>query len=112
MIKNLKKLRAENGVSQRQLGECIGVSQQSINKYENYEIEPDIRTLIQMADYFETSVDYLVGHSDIRRAIEHTTHSELNDEESSFMGNYRKLSKSERESLRLVVENYMNLRKK
>lgn len=59
MIRNLKKLRTEKGVSQRQLGEAIGVSQQSINKYENYEIEPDIRTLIMMAQYFDTSVDYL-----------------------------------------------------
>lgn len=112
MIKNLKKLRAEIGVSQRQLGECIGVSQQSINKYENYEIEPDIRTLIQMADYFETSVDYLVGHSDIRRVIEHTTPFELNDEEVAFMDNYRKLSREERDSLNFVATNYMNLRKK
>ena len=59
MIRNLKKLRTEKGVSQRQLCEAIGVSQQSINKYENYEIEPDIRTLIMMAQYFDTSVDYL-----------------------------------------------------
>lgn len=59
MIRNLKKLRTEKGVSQRQLGEAIGVSQQSINKYENYEIETDIRTLIMMAQYFDTSVDYL-----------------------------------------------------
>ncbi|MBR6473989.1 MAG: helix-turn-helix transcriptional regulator, partial [Lachnospiraceae bacterium] len=36
MIKNLKSLRKEKGISQKSLGEVIGVSQQSINKYENY----------------------------------------------------------------------------
>ena len=70
MLENLKKLREEAGVSQKNLAEVIGVSQQSINKYENHNIEPDIGTLIRIADYFSTSVDYLIGHTDIRRKIE------------------------------------------
>lgn len=98
------------GISQRQLGERIGVSQQSINKYENYEIEPDIRTLIQMADVFQTSLDYLVGHTEIRHIIESTCTFDLNAEEAAFIENYRKLSKSERESLHMVAENYLKPR--
>ena len=66
MLINLKKLRQETGVSQKQLADNIGVSQQSINKYENHNIEPDIETLIRIADFFDTSVDYLVGHNNIR----------------------------------------------
>lgn len=61
MVKNLKELRVQAGISQQQLADVIGVSQQSINKYENHNIEPDIRTLVALADYFETSVDYLIG---------------------------------------------------
>ena len=45
MLVNLKKLREEIGVSQRALADAVGVSQQSINKYENHKIEPDIETL-------------------------------------------------------------------
>ena len=112
MIKNLKKLRNEMGISQRQLGEQIGVSQQSINKYDNHEIEPDIQTLIQMADYFETSVDYLVGHTENRHIIENTSFFDLNSEEATFMDNYRKLSKPEREMLLLLAATYLNPRKK
>ena len=112
MIKNLKKLRTETGISQRQLGEKIGVSQQSINKYENHEIEPDIHTLIQMADFFQTSMDYLVGHTNVRHIIEDRSTFDLNAEEASFIDNYRKLSKAERDSLLLVTENYIALKKK
>ena len=61
MLENLKKLREGARVSQRILAENIGVSQQSINKYENHNIEPDIFTLCALADYFDTSIDYLVG---------------------------------------------------
>lgn len=111
MIKNLKKLRTEKGVSQRALGEAIGVSQQSINKYENYEIEPDIRTLILIARYFDTSVDYLIGNSDVRRIAEETTSFDLNAEESTMIEQFRQLNPDEKYSLQMVAGNYIRLRK-
>ncbi len=42
MVKNLKRLRSKAGISQRELAEIVMVSQQSINKYENHNVEPDI----------------------------------------------------------------------
>lgn len=63
-MKNLKALRESKHISQQKLGELIGVSQQAIHKYENDLAEPDIRTLISLSDYFETSIDYLVGNSE------------------------------------------------
>ena len=106
MLENLKKLREEAGISQKQLAECIGVSQQSINKYENHNIEPDIETMIRIADYFNTSVDYLIGHTTIRRKIENVTAYELNAEESRIADNYRKLSKKQRFCVTTVIDSY------
>lgn len=62
MLCYLKQLRERVHVTQQQLAAAVGVSQQSINKYENHDIEPDIETLIAIADFFHTSMDYLVGH--------------------------------------------------
>lgn len=62
MVERLKELRTEFNISQQQLADVIGVSQQSINKYENHNVEPDIETLKAMADYFNVSIDYLVGY--------------------------------------------------
>ena len=106
MLENLKKLREEAKVSQKLLAEAIGVSQQSINKYENHNIEPDIGTLIRIADYFNTSVDYLVGHTDIRRKIEAVHSYELNIRESTMLDGYRKLTDKQRQSIDLVMELY------
>ena len=92
MIQNLKKLRLEKGISQKALGEHIGVSQQSINKYENYAIEPDIKTLILIAQFFQTSVDYLVGNTNIKRIIEATSTFELNEDEAQLLEGYRRLN--------------------
>ncbi len=108
MLKNLKKLRENAGISQKQLADSIGVSQQSINKYENHKIEPDIDTLIKIADYFETSVDYLIGHSTIRRKIERTEEYELNAEESRLVEKYRKLSAKQRNSILSVIGCYLD----
>ncbi len=69
MIKNLKKLRNQYGVSQQQLANAVGVSQQSINKYENHKSEPDIDTLKAIAGFFNTSIDYLVGFDESKTEL-------------------------------------------
>ncbi len=63
MVKNLKLLRQDSGVSQQQLATALGISQQSVNKYENHGVEPDISILIGMANFFNTTVDHLVGNA-------------------------------------------------
>ena len=65
MLENLKLLRSTAGISQKTLADSIGVSQQSINKYENHNIEPDIATLSSIADYFHVSIDFLVGANEL-----------------------------------------------
>lgn len=106
MLKNLKKLREDARISQKQLAEIIGVSQQSINKYENHSIEPDIRTLICIADYFSTSVDYLIGHTDIRRKIEPVHSFDLNETECNLVNQYRNLNSQQQSILLMVAGSY------
>lgn len=106
MLKNLKLLREETGITQKQLAEAIGVSQQSINKYENHNIEPDITTLIHIADFFDTSVDYLIGYSSIRRKQETVTPYDLNAEECKLVDGYRRLNRKQRECIRTVISSY------
>jgi transcriptional regulator with XRE-family HTH domain len=107
MVKNLKKLRNKKGISQQQLADSIGVSQQSINKYENHKIEPDISTLISIANYFSTSIDYLVGHTSINRIIENVKAHDLNADESKLISGYRELNKQEKASIQLIIDNYL-----
>lgn len=106
MIKNLKKLRTERGISQQQLADIIGVSQQSVNKYENHNSEPEISVLINMAKYFNTSVDYLIGHSECKHIIENLQPCDLNKDELVLIEQYRLLSDRERKSISYIIENY------
>lgn len=108
VIKNLKLLRDEKGISQEKLGEIIGVSQQSIYKYETSDVEPDISTLIEMADYFSVSVDYLIGNTIIRNKIETVDKYDLNSAESKIIDNFRKLSKAHQKSVNTIISELTN----
>ncbi len=59
----LAELRKEKGLTQRQLAEAFGVSAGNICDYEKGRIEPNINKLVDFADYFEVTLDYLVGRS-------------------------------------------------
>lgn len=58
----LRELREYRGLSQVQVSEKLGVSRQSYNFYENGKRDPNTEILKNMADFFEVSLDCLVGH--------------------------------------------------
>lgn len=102
-MKNLKTLRESRHLSQQALGNVIGITQQAIHKYENHIAEPDIQTLIALADYFETSVDYLIGNAESPLKYEARTLLELNSTEEIHIREYRQLPPS----VRLIIDAYM-----
>ena len=63
-IFRLKELREKRHMSQVFLGMELGMSQNTISRYETGEREADYETLIKFADYFDVSLDYLLGRSD------------------------------------------------
>ena len=57
----LQKLRERKSVSRKALGECCGLSKNMIGKYERGEREPSMKVLVALSDYFDVSVDYILG---------------------------------------------------
>lgn len=58
---NLKKLRSEKGLSQKELADALNVSPQAVSRWENDEVEPDISTLNKLSEIFNVSVDELIN---------------------------------------------------
>lgn len=65
---NLSKIRKEKGYSQREIAEVLKTTQQQINKYENGQQEMNVSRFIELADFYNISMDELAG-----REMEHGT---------------------------------------
>lgn len=61
----LKDLRIRKGLSQRELGKRLGITNSAISMYERGEREPDYETLEAIADLFNVDIAYLLGKEDI-----------------------------------------------
>lgn len=62
--KRLKELRIGSGLSQSAFGDVVGVAQQSVYQWEKDKNDPDLATLLRIADYFNVSADYLLGRTE------------------------------------------------
>lgn len=66
---NLKKLRKEKGLTQIAMQMQTGIEQALISKYENGERIPPTETLILLADFFDTNIDYLLDRTDNQNKV-------------------------------------------
>lgn len=60
----LKDLRLERNISQQELGRIVNMSKMAISHWESGHSEPSIAQLIVLSNFFEVSVDYLIGKTD------------------------------------------------
>lgn len=70
MESNVKMLRKRQGLSQKELGEKIGVSQQVISRIENGQEEIPIDVLLRLAMYFKVTTDRVLDHQKPEERIE------------------------------------------
>lgn len=66
--KVLRSLRIESDLTQRELGNILGVSESTVGMYERGQREPAFEILETIADYFNVDMDFLTGRSNIKRA--------------------------------------------
>lgn len=103
MIANLKILRKKARYSQQALAEALGVTQQSINQYENHAIEPDISLLCDMANFFHVSIDFLVGREVVDDDQSHIISTHLSQQEHLLLQKYRALNPPEQQCVDTVI---------
>ena len=74
---NLRLLRKLRNITQTVLADAINTTRSSISNYENGTRQPDGETIELIADFFDVSVDYLLGRSSIRMSVR--TEEELSE---------------------------------
>ena len=62
-MNRIKSLREDRDLRQSDLARETGIDQRTISNYETGKTAPDMYALIRLADFFEVSIDYLVGRT-------------------------------------------------
>lgn len=106
-MERVKYLRKQHHLTQQQLADILHVSQQSIHKYEHGITTPDLDTLRTMANYFNTSVDYILGVTDIPHKIEPVTDTMLNHAELELLETYRNVNSSQKELIQELIYEFL-----
>ncbi|WP_274649088.1 helix-turn-helix domain-containing protein [Paenibacillus humicola] len=88
--KRLRELRKLRGMTQEQLASYLKTAKSTISQYENNINEPDLRTLIRIADLFEVTIDGLVGREPVYPASKDRSGAglfkeELTENESNYL---------------------------
>ena len=66
VFKNIKSLREDNDLKQREIAFFLGVSQNTYSQYETGVIAFTDQVLIRLADFYGVSVDYLMDRTDVK----------------------------------------------
>lgn len=106
----LKQLRENKGLTQAELAKLVDISASSIGMYEQGRREPSQEVLLQFADFFNVSVDYILGRDKSSTKASHSPKDQrdlnefLNNTEIMFDGELHQLDDEDREKLRHALE--------
>lgn len=67
-MENLKKLRKIHEATQQTVADHLGITRSAYSNIENDNRDPDTKTLLKLADYYNVSVDYLLGRENKKEA--------------------------------------------
>lgn len=110
----LKQLRKENGLTQTELAKKLNIGQTTIAAYENGTHDPQIFSLIAYANFFNCSVDYLLGREEDFVSTPVVANEPLTKSEKQLLGIYRSLTEELRtlliEQAKVIKNSELNSR--
>ena len=95
-LDNLKKLREEKNITQVKLSTDLEVSQELISRYELGSSFPQPQMLIKLANYFNCSIDYLLGVTDVRTPVKYLSLSSETIKNAEIINKYNSLSDTDK----------------
>ena len=90
-MNNIKKLRLKRKITQVDLATQIEVKQETISAYESGKAQPSCEALVKIADYLNTSTDYLLGR------IEDDNIKSMNPKTYKMLNNFLMLKEKEKD---------------
>jgi transcriptional regulator with XRE-family HTH domain len=109
----IRKLRAKKGLSQKAFAELVDMRVATLSRYENDKRLYQWENLIKIADALDTSIDYLLGRTNISTPIRRLTYdADMPGNEMSFMEAYSKLDSNDQNLMMERLMTIYDIRKK
>ena len=65
-FENIRSLRIDNGLTQKQVAQMLGISQNTYSQYEVGILNYPVDAIVKLADYYGVSTDYLLGRTTVK----------------------------------------------
>ena len=65
-FENIRSLRIDNGLTQKQVAQILGISQNTYSQYEVGILNYPVDAIVKLADYYGVSTDYLLGRTTVK----------------------------------------------
>ncbi len=112
-MKRLKELREQKNLTQAQLSKFLNISASTIGMYEQGRRFPDENLLKHISQYFNVSIDYLLGLTNIPNIIDdyiqksNTNSYHINDDEQTLIKKYRQLKAEDKQIIDTMLERFV-----
>lgn len=101
MREKLRQLRKEKALSQAEMANILNVHQTAVSQWEQGRTTPDMQTLIKIADYFQVTVDYLLGQ---KNGVDDHSYKALTNIENELIKKYRLLDQHGQKAVNSVLD--------
>ncbi len=105
----IRDLRRESNLTADELGKIVGVSRFSVSNWETGRNQPNNDILFKLSEYFNCSIDYLLGRTDQRRPAENIT---ADDFTIAFSNLQNELSDDDKQMILTIAQTLAEKRKK
>lgn len=98
-MERIRKLREKRRITQVRLSIAAEISQETISAYESGKAMPSADTLIKIADFLNTSTDYLLERIDDEISLNTITNNLVDEQLNELLNNYARLNNLQRQDL-------------
>lgn len=98
-MERIRSLREKRKITQVRLSTEIEVSQETISAYENGKAEPKLDKLVKIANFLNTSTDYLLGRTDDDSPLIDLANNVVDEQLNELINNYARLNNLQRKDL-------------
>ncbi len=104
MKNNLKEIRNNKGLLQTKVAMDLNITQETVSSYETGRVLPSSDMLIKLADYYNTSIDYLLCRTNYDMPINRIKPNNINDTDFAILNKINNLSNIDKSKIEAYID--------